>query len=168
MSNSVELIRVLAIGQIQTVVHMAHLIWKEHYTPIIGEEQVSYMLKRFQSVDAIRDEIESGSTQYYLIYSKGKTVGYVGIKLKISQLFLSKIYILPTERENGLGRQTIAELKEIASKHGLQTIFLTVNRNNTKSIAAYRKIGFTITGECCQDIGEGYVMDDFSMELALA
>ena len=161
------MISVLTIEQIQTVVNMAHVVWKEHYTPIIGEEQVTYMLKRFQSVDAIRDEIESDSTQYYLIYSERKTVGYVGIKLKISQLFLSKIYILSTERGSGLGRQTIALIKEIALDHGLRTIFLTVNRNNTKSIAAYRKIGFNITGERCQDIGEGYVMDDFTMELKL-
>ena len=43
-------------------------------------------------------------------------------------------------------------------------ISLTVNRNNLNSIKAYENAGFKNTGELIQDIGHGYVMDDYSME----
>ena len=167
MSTNVKLIRVITIEQIQTVVNMANVIWKEHYTPIIGEEQVSYMLRHFQSVDAIKEEMKNRSNQYYLIYGGKTVVGYIGIKIESSQVFLSKIYVLSTEREKGIAWKSIDFIKKIALAHDLKTLFLTVNRNNTRSIAAYQKIGFKITGERCQDIGEGYVMDDFTMELKI-
>jgi hypothetical protein len=44
-------------------------------------------------------------------------------------------------------------------------ITLTVNKNNNNSIDAYNEIGFEITGNACMDIGSGYVMDDYQIEL---
>lgn len=164
---NIKFVKVITIEQIKTVVTMANVIWREHYTPIIGDEQVTYMLKHFQSIDAIKHEVKNKSNQYYLIYSGETVVGYVGIKIEMSQLFLSKIYVLSTERGSGIGKRSIELVRKIALENDLKTIFLTVNRNNTKSITVYQKIGFKITGELCKDIAGGYVMDDFTMELEL-
>ena len=43
--------------QIETVVELAKEIWTEHYVPIIGIEQVEYMLAKSQSFDAISNQI---------------------------------------------------------------------------------------------------------------
>ena len=43
--------------QIKAIVEMAKEIWTEHYTPIIGKDQVDYMLDKFQSNDAISGQI---------------------------------------------------------------------------------------------------------------
>jgi len=53
---------------------MAKIIWHEHYTPIIGAEQVAYMLEKFQSAAAMRSQIENGY-QYFLIINRRKTRG---------------------------------------------------------------------------------------------
>ena len=42
---------------------------------------------------------------------------------------------------------------------------MTVNRNNTGSVAAYEKMGFQKVREQVAEIGGGYVMDDYIMEL---
>ena len=146
---------------------MANEIWTEHYTSIIGQAQVKYMLSNFQSIDAIENEIKDKTVHYYLIYNAEKIVGYTSIRTEESQLFLSKIYVLSAERENGIGKKTVEQIKEIASINNLKVIYLTVNKNNVKAISAYRKMGFKITEEVCTDIGEGYVMDDFKMKLEL-
>lgn len=41
---------------------------------------------------------------------------------------------------------------------------LTVNKNNVKAIRAYEKTGFKNIGSLVQDIGNGFVMDDYKME----
>lgn len=46
-------------------------------------------------------------------------------------------------------------------------LYLTVNRENAGSIAAYLAMGFRKVREQVTDIGEGYVMDDFIMEKAV-
>ena len=46
-----------------------------------------------------------------------------------------------------------------------RTIWLTVNRRNERAIGAYRRTGFREVRAQVTDIGGGYVMDDYVMEL---
>ena len=39
------------------IARLAQEIWHEHYKPIIGEQQVAYMLEKFQSADQIWTDI---------------------------------------------------------------------------------------------------------------
>jgi len=156
---------------IQTVVSLAQVIWNEHYTPIIGSEQVDYMLASFHSKQAIHEQIHLEGYQYYLIYADVNTVseavGYIGFKIETNTLFLSKLYVLSSQRGSGIGKQAMEFIKKLASEHEAQSIQLTVNKDNSDSIAAYYKFGFNKIEEICVDIGEGYVMDDFRMEMLL-
>lgn len=180
---------------IATVVKLAKTIWHEHYTPIIGSDQVSYMLKNFHSQDVIKDEIDNKGYLYFLIRHRGRFIGYMGVQplqddsanhligsagLKDTDpkavqnaskskgiLFLSKLYILSSERSRGIGRMAIGHLVELADKLELYSIRLTVNKNNALSITAYEKMGFKHIDNVLDDIGGGYVMDDVVMELVI-
>ena len=80
------------------------------------------------------------------------------------QLFLSKLYITLAERGKGHGRKAIEFLEELAIEKNLSKISLTVNRNNSAAINAYKKLGFEKQGSTVQDIGNDFVMDDYKME----
>lgn len=43
--------------QIKDIADLAEIIWSQHFTPIIGKEQVDYMVEKFQSFPAIKDQI---------------------------------------------------------------------------------------------------------------
>ena len=159
--------QVTSTKQIDTVVQLAHTIWQEHYTPIIGADQVAYMLKTFHSAQTISDEIENKGYEYFLIIKDTTPVGYMGISIKDQKLFLSKFYILLQYRQNGFGKLSIDFLKQLSHSLELNNITLTVNKNNLNTITAYKKIGFKIIAEVCADIGEGYIMDDYEMELSI-
>ena len=150
-------------AQIEIVAKLAFEIWNEHFTPIIGKAQVDYMVEKFQSKRAISEQIEEGYS-YYLLKADGDYIGYTGICPKEDELFLSKLYIRASQRGKGHGRKVVEFLEEIAREKKLRKITLTVNRNNTDTIHAYEKFGFTNEGPVVQDIGSGFVMDDFKME----
>lgn len=154
-------------NEINEVVKIARDIWTEYYPPIIGIDQVEYMLENYHSKDAITIEITRDNYAYYLIKDKNRIIGYIGIQLKGDYLFLSKIYILSSERGNGVGKASMNFIKDLAQKNKMNKISLTVNKNNTESIAAYYRLGFIKTGDICVDIGGGYEMDDIQMELNL-
>ena len=61
-----DIVQVKTKEQIAGVEALAFEIWHEHYIPIIGVKQVEYMLKKFQSQEAISEQIEEGCS-YYLI-----------------------------------------------------------------------------------------------------
>ena len=49
---------------LQEIAALADVIWHEHFTPIIGKEQVEYMLSRFQSYPALQDQVLTGYEYY--------------------------------------------------------------------------------------------------------
>lgn len=151
--------------EIKIAAELAREIWTEHYTSIIGAEQVEYMLEKFQSEKAIAEQIENKGYNYYLIEEDNQAIGYCAIVQEEEELFLSKIYVRNTMRGKGIARKTLDFIKNIALERNLGKIILTVNKNNTGPIAAYEKLGFVNAGSIVQDIGGGFVMDDYKMEL---
>jgi len=150
--------------QVSIVEALAREIWTEHYTPIIGREQVEYMLRVFQSNEAISAQIETEGYRYFLMEEEGRYVGYMAVQSTGEELFLSKIYVEASRRGKGFGKKAIRFLENLASVLHLVKITLTVNKNNVKSIRAYEKMGFKNLGPVMQDIGNGFIMDDFKME----
>ena len=154
---------VLTEEQIEIVESLAEEIWTEHYIPIIGKAQVDYMLDRFQSKQSISDQIRSGFL-YFLVKEDKQFIGYIGVQQKGDELFLSKIYIKSSERGQGLGKKAIQFIERLAKEKGVRKIALTVNKNNRDAIKAYERLGFKNLGSLIQEIGNGFIMDDFRME----
>ena len=146
---------------IAQVARLAREIWNQHYLPVIGKEQVDYMLETIQREDAIKQQINQGY-QYYLIFDNQTKAGYCAVKDKGDKLFLSKLYVLDSCRGKGIGKQAIQFIK---SNFDNPVIQLTVNKRNSNSIAFYQHIGFEIVDYVEMDIGKGFVMDDYVMEL---
>ena len=80
------------------------------------------------------------------------------------RLFLSKFYILKQNRGRGLFSIGLQRMIDICKEDGLESIYLTVNRNNTHAYEVYLAKGFNVIAEECADIGFGFVMDDYIME----
>ena len=97
----------------------------------------------------------------------GELAGYVAFRTDGDKLFLSKLYIHKRFRLRGLAHRSVDLLMRLCREQGLTALYLTVNRENIGSIAAYISMGFRTVREQVTDIGEGYVMDDFVMEKAV-
>lgn len=147
---------------------LADEIWHEHFTPIIGEEQVEYMVEKFQSYQAITHQVKEDGYEYFQFLYDGEEAGYLGIKEEPERLFLSKIYVKKSFRGRKIASQAIRFLVDRCREKGLSAIWLTVNRENKNSIAAYETMGFVKTREQKADIGNGFYMDDYIMEKPVA
>ncbi len=147
---------------------LAHTIWREHYAGLLSSDQIEYMLERFQSAAAIK-EADAQGCEYYLIRVLGLNIGYAALQPDHPQgkLFLSKAYLLKDYRGKGYFSSVIREACEMARAMRLKNIWLTVAKNNRSSIAVYEHLGFIHTEDICTDIGGGFVMDDYIMELTV-
>jgi len=150
--------------QIVELSRLAHEIWNQHFVPIIGQEQVNYMLARFQSRSALTRQLEREGYRYYFLQYEGANVGYVGLKIEDGALFLSKLYVRELFRGKKIAKKAVNFLVSLAEQNGCSKIWLTVNRHNDNTIAAYEKMGFQTVREQASDIGEGFIMDDYIME----
>ena len=155
-------------AQIIQVAELARAIWRQHFTPIIGAEQVAYMLASLQSQAAIAEQIRHQGMHYYLLAEEGVAFGYLAYGLEPTTLFLSKLYIRADFRRQGHGQRALDWLEEQARNHQRGKITLTVNRHNGDTINAYHAMGFVIAGSQIKAIGAGFVMDDYVMEKRLS
>jgi len=145
-----------------TIAKFAEPIWYQHYSPIIGDAQVKYMLEKFQSKKAILNQLDEGY-QYFKVTHKSELVGYSSIQFrKNHSLFISKFYLSESARGKGIGKKMLNYIEELAKSKGSLTIDLTVNKDNP-AYDIYLKLGFVNQGAAEFDIGEGYIMDDYLM-----
>jgi ribosomal protein S18 acetylase RimI-like enzyme len=151
---------------IQALSKLAAAVVKEHYDPIIGAEQNDYMIERFQSVEALKNQIENGHS-LFIISNDGKYIGYVAFYPKKGKLYLDKFYIQKDERKNGYGRKAMDFVKKSAVDMGYDAVFLNVNKYNTNSIEIYKHFGFEVVRAEKNPIGCGYYMDDFVLEIKI-
>ena len=162
----IETISVMSDEQIRTVVGLAASIWSEHYMPIIGAEQIEYMLGKYQSYDAIKESI-SGGCRYFLAVIENTPCGYCAFKFE-KGTFLSKFYVEKDYRGKGVGHAMLDRIISESQSADSRRIWLTCNKFNSDTIGIYRNMGFTIIDSIITDIGNGFVMDDYVLEKTLA
>ncbi len=153
--------------EIKKLALLASEIWHEYWTCLLKEDQINYMIEKFQSYNAIKKQIEEERYIYNILEDNGSIIGYFGACIKDNYLFLSKLYIRKDFRGLGCGKQAFNKIKQIALQYNKNSIKLTVNKYNTNTIKAYEKWGFKETDAVVTDIGSGFVMDDYIMEFKL-
>jgi diamine N-acetyltransferase len=167
MSHDIRVLPADSGERIRQIATLAREIWYEYYVPLIGRAQVDYMLAKFQSIEAMQEQIRNGY-EYFMAQCGDRLVGYLAVQpdVALKRLFISKLYVHKSSRGSGTGRACMEFIEQLARRRGLPLLWLTVNKGNN-SVKAYERLGFHIAEEIVIDIGNGFVMDDYRMEKLL-
>jgi RimJ/RimL family protein N-acetyltransferase len=164
--DTLEFVPVHTPEHFQAVEALANPIWREHYIPLIGQAQVEYMLAKFQTAQAVGQQVREGALYYLIQAPEKENIGFLSVIPRQGELFISKFYLLKEERGKGYARMALEFIKSLALDLGLERLILTVHKRNP-SVKVYEALGFKVLGPVVTDIGGGYVMDDYRMGLDL-
>lgn len=155
-------------SQLPLIAQLAYAIWPVAYGEILSKEQLTYMLSKFYSLEALTEQLEKRNHIFLLIEENEKFVGFATYESNIenNKTKIHKIYVLPETQGKGFGVQLINEIETRAKNLQNDILFLNVNRFN-KAQYFYKKLGFEIAFEEDIEIGNGYLMEDFVMEKKL-
>ena len=138
-------------------------IWEQHYTPIIGADQVTFMLNKYQSAQAMFDQFSAGY-KYVVVICGDQKAGYFAYVSKAEkEVFISKLYIHKDFRRRGLGRHILDFIAKETRALGCAAMTLSVNKDNSNSIQFYVAYGFQTIKAQKVAIGKGFYMDDYVM-----
>ena len=154
-------------NELDKLADLASRIWHEFFPIILSDEQIDYMVEKFQSKNAMHSQVEHENYKYYFIIINNEISGYFGISFKDDYLFLSKLYLKKEFRHKGFGSKAFEKIKSIAKENNYKKIVLTVNKYNSNTIKAYLKYGFKNVSSEETDIGNGFIMDDYIMEYSV-
>lgn len=145
---------------------LAYEIWPATYSSIISTEQIAYMLDMMYSESALQKQMEEGCV-FLLVEDPSNLVGFASYQRMSEEEFkLHKLYVLPSEHGKGTGRALVNDVTNAVKKQGGKKIILQVNKNNPAK-TFYDRLGFVVREEMVLKIGNGFVMDDFVMELGV-
>lgn len=163
MSPSAQILPATA-EHLSAISSLAGLIWRAYYPAITSTEQIEYMLAWMYSLETMAAELRDG-IRYERLLLDGELVGFAsfGPTEKPGIIKLHKLYLLPKLHGHGLGTLLLKHCETEARKLSAQVMTLNVNKQNARAIAAYQRNGFTITQSVVNDIGHGFVMDDYIM-----
>ena len=162
--NTTQIVRATE-ADLPAISELAGVIWRACYPGIITHAQIDYMLARMYSLNVLRDEIRFQGIRYDRLLVDGKPAGFAsyGPTSELGVVKLHKLYLLPEMQGCGLGSSLLQHVEcEVRAGAGRRLI-LSVNKRNTKAIAAYKRNGFVIAESVVTDIGGGFVMDDYVM-----
>ena len=153
------------IAVIQEIVQQT---WPVTYGEILSQDQISYMLKLMYSSEKLTSQLNNGH-DFYIAEENGEYFGFAGIELHYNahnMLRLHKIYVLPSAQGKSVGLSLIKKIVDVGLAENQENINLNVNRYN-KAKTFYEKLGFEVVKEENIDIGNGYLMEDFVMEVKM-
>ena len=147
-----------------TIRSLAESIWPDAYGNIISQEQIRYMLDMIYNDEALLEQMQKGH-QFYLAALNEQPIGFASVSEEgIQGCKLNKLYVLPTIQKSGAGKALLQTVIAYTKEKKHTRLFLQVNKQNPAK-DFYTRMGFTIAEEVKLDIGNGFFMDDFIMEV---
>jgi len=154
---------------IPAIQDLAQITWPVTYGPILPAHQLEYMLELIYSTAALQEQMQKGH-RFILAIDDGQPVAFASYSVKQesdpSLYRLHKLYIDPSQQGKGLGRILVDHIVNDIVPKGATVLELNVNRFN-KAKTFYERLGFTVTSEEDIDIGNGYFMNDYVMQLKM-
>lgn len=160
-------IRKVSIEDIPLIRELTFRVWPQTYASILSQAQIDYMLEMMYSESSLKIQMTEDGCQFIIVYEDGNPVGFASYSEEQPQRWkLNKIYILQNQQGKGTGKFVINYIIEEIKKQNARSLFLQVNQhNNAKTF--YEKLGFNEVDFINLDIGNGYFMNDYIMEIKL-
>jgi GNAT superfamily N-acetyltransferase len=157
------------VEDLETIREIAHKTWPVAYGEILSKAQLDYMLENMYSKATLIDNLTNKGHHFILVKEDEICLGFASFEhhyLNEKCTRLHKIYLLPETQGKGLGKLLLERIMALAKENHSTTISLNVNRFN-KAYAFYKKIGFEVVAEEDIEIGLGYLMEDYRMEMKI-
>lgn len=157
-------IRPATVDDIPLIRELCFQVWPQTYAAILPPAQIEFMLAWMYNEDTLRQQIKEG-VHWLLCFDGNDGVGFAAVTDHGKGEFkLDKIYILPAHQGKQAGRRMLEHITALIKPLGAHSLTLQVNRRNPAK-RFYEKNGFVVKEAKCTDIGQGFVMDDYVMEL---
>ena len=160
-------IRQASTEDVELIEKLGKEVFSITYREMLSAEQLAYMIEMMYAPEVVMREIESGVAWFIAEY-EGKPCGYISVEREEEQRFhLHKIYLHPTFHGHGFGEKlfqhAVNYIRSVCSKPCMME--LNVNRDNSRALAFYERMGMRCLLKEDFPIGNGFYKTDYIMGL---
>ena len=158
-------------GELKIVEELAWKIFPATYAELIPAEQIPYMMRLMYDDAVLHREFAAGM-RFDLITENARPVGYISWHLLDADgeklLRLEKLYLDFACHGRSIGYLALRHVIDEAKRAGADFISLNVNKQNLRAQKAYLRAGFRRWRSEVEEVGGGFVKDDYVMRYDLA
>jgi diamine N-acetyltransferase len=161
-------IQVARVEDLPIIQKIAFDTWPATYGHLMSREQFTFMLDWMYSLESLQQQFTDGQV-FLLATENNRHYGFASYELNYkgtAKTKVHKLYILPESQGKGVGKLLIEKITEAASANQNRALTLNVKRDN-QAIDFYNRVGFQIIANEDIDIGNGFMMKDYIMELEI-
>ena len=173
MSDAESGIRIVDIrdaAQLKIVEDLAWKIFPKTYEGLIPAAQTPYMMRLMYDDAVLKKEFADGMI-FSLVLDGETPIGYISRHLtdfggrKVMRL--EKLYLDFAYHGRSIGNMAVRYVLDAAKRAGASFVSLNVNKNNLRAQKAYLRAGFYRWRCDVEDVGGGFVKNDYVMRCDL-
>ncbi|GAB3743577.1 GNAT family N-acetyltransferase [Spirosoma lituiforme] len=136
------------IDDLQQLQQICIEAYSQNFAHHWNEGGLDWYIDQQFSPDALRQTIDSLNSDYFIIYQDNLPIGFCKLSygsdtgLPTPWLDLEKIYLLPSQKGNGVGKAILEFVAQLAQQQAKKELVLSVIDTNHAAIDFYRKNGF--------------------------
>ncbi|MBS1511927.1 MAG: GNAT family N-acetyltransferase [Bacteroidetes bacterium] len=156
-----------SVSDIPLIRQLTFAIWPQTYRNLLSQDQIDYMLEMIYSAASLQRQMEVEGCTFIIIHDADEPVAFAAYSQINPGIWkLHKIYVLASQQGKGTGKFIIQHIVDEIKPLHAAALQLQVKRDNPAQ-HFYSKLGFSIIDTADFDIGNGYFMRDYIMELAI-
>lgn len=98
------------------------------------------------SEQALLESLHNGHSIFLVADADGEVAGYMGLYTVLDEADVTNVAVFQKYRRQGIGRQLLASMMELAREQGICVMNLEVRAGNVAAIALYEQMGFVKLG----------------------
>jgi len=98
------------------------------------------------SARAIREAMQSETSQAYVADEAGRVLGFVLARTSGPEAEILDLAVLPNMRRRGIARALLRAVRDAVARVGVEEIFLEVRESNRAAISLYEREGYRAVG----------------------
>lgn len=119
--------------------------WRDAYGSFIPGGDLEAYLHQHYHLDALRALMSEPNVRGFVAEIDREIVGIARTTYDRAQnrFFLTSLYVLPQHQGKGIGMELLRRAEEVASRYGVDALWLGVMEQNNRTVQWYQRIGFT-------------------------
>ncbi|MBQ0030394.1 MAG: GNAT family N-acetyltransferase [Paludibacteraceae bacterium] len=165
-SKSLSIVPV-GLSGIPLIQRIAGIAFPATYKGIVSDEQIVSMMGWMYSTESLTKQMTDEKNQFFLASWNDEPIGFVSVRPDSPAVYhLEKLYVLPASQGTGVGGRLFRKACEQARswQNGPCAVQLNVNKNN-KAVQFYLHMGMQKIKDVVEPISDGFVKDDYIMEI---
>ncbi|MPZ14529.1 MAG: GNAT family N-acetyltransferase [Chloroflexi bacterium] len=153
-----------AVKDVLTIKDVLSETWHDTYASLLPDSAIETITSQWHAPKLLAEQMQNPDIYFAIARDEGEIAGVITARKQEDVIFVGRLYVRPQCQRRGIGTQLLEA--SYRAFPAVQRARLTVEAQNLKGVAFYRKQGFRETARMFEEVA-GARLENVVMERSL-